>query len=81
VRANERTKLLATVKARFEQHAHRHAGIARESVLARLEDDTAALVAIGKREASGGEPEVIGREEDGSRIVFCDCASHTPARC
>lgn len=67
--------LTALLAERFAAHPERHAGIGWEEVAARL--DGAALAALGAMEASGGEPDVIGRE--GERIVFCDCAAESPA--
>ncbi|MCA0243225.1 MAG: DUF4256 domain-containing protein [Proteobacteria bacterium] len=90
MKALERTALLRTLQSRFEQHPQRHPGIAWAAVLARLEADAGALASLQRMEASGGEPDVIGRDDDDGdsegdgegdrgRFVFCDCAPESPA--
>lgn len=78
MKASERDELLATLKARFEQHPARHQGIAWTEVESRLRNAPAALASLQAMEASGGEPDVIGRDEAGA-ILFCDCAKQSPA--
>ena len=76
---NERTLLLDTLRARFERHPQRHAGIDWKAAGARLGKNAAALAALHAMEASGGEPDVIGRDEATGAFVFCDCAPESPA--
>jgi hypothetical protein len=76
---NERTLLLDTLRARFERHPQRHAGIDWKAAGARLGKNAAALSALHAMEASGGEPDVIGRDEATGAFVFCDCAPESPA--
>jgi hypothetical protein len=75
----QREQLLRALKARFDEHAGRHAGIAWAEVQARLEADAGALRSLQQMEASGGEPDVIGREAQTGRLTFCDCAAESPA--
>ncbi|HWA37725.1 MAG TPA: DUF4256 domain-containing protein [Burkholderiales bacterium] len=70
--------MLATLKARFEKHMHRHKGIAWEEVRAALEAKPGALKSLREMEATGGEPDVIGRDKEG-QYMFCDCAEESPA--
>ena len=71
--------LLDTLKARFEKNPHRHEGIAWSEVAARLEGSPAALTALAAMEATGGEPDVIGRDAKSGRLTFCDCSAESPA--
>ncbi|MCC6250820.1 MAG: DUF4256 domain-containing protein [Rubrivivax sp.] len=71
--------LLRTLRARFEQHLHRHAGIAWDEVHSQLDANAGALRALAAMEASGGEPDVVGRGAETGRVVFCDCAAESPA--
>ena len=73
-----RKDLLDVLKVRFEQHTHRHAGIAWADVQARLEGDHAAWRSLREMESSGGEPDVIGYDRDSDRFVFCDCSAESP---
>jgi len=76
--ARERDELLRTLKARFEENPHRHEGVGWDEVRARLERDPAALESLHAMEATGGEPDVIGRDEEDGRFTFCDCAPESP---
>jgi hypothetical protein len=71
--------LMATLKVRFAQHPERHAGIAWADVQARLTAQPGALKVLAALEATGGEPDVTGREGASGALVFCDCAAETPA--
>lgn len=73
------TALLATLQARFAAHMERHAGLRWADVQARLDANAAALAVIGRMEASGGEPDVIGQDAASGELVFCDCAAESPA--
>jgi hypothetical protein len=77
--SKDRQALLAALKARFEKNAGRHKGIAWADVQARLESDTRAMKVLQAMEATGGEPDVIGRDAKSGRITFCDCAPESPA--
>jgi hypothetical protein len=79
MKAQERDQLLATLEARFAKHPQRHAGIAWADVAARLEGNAAALKSLQAMEASGGEPDVIGRDGANGPFLFCDCAAETPS--
>lgn len=70
--------LLATLQQRFERQRERHAGIAWAEVSRRLASRPAALAALQSMEDSGGEPDVIGVEADGT-LRWCDCSVESPA--
>lgn len=72
-----KSTLLQTLESRFGRHPQRHAGIAWADVAARLKGRTKALAVLQAMEDSGGEPDVIGREADGT-LLFCDCAPESP---
>jgi hypothetical protein len=77
--AQERDQLLRSLKSRFESNPHRHEGRTWEQVRTRLEGNPAALRSLCEMEASGGEPDVIGYDEDAGQYVFCDCSAESPA--
>ena len=74
----EREKLLRTLERRFADNMPRHQGIAWDDVRARLERDADALEAIRQMEATGGEPDVIGRDKAAGHVTFCDCSAESP---
>lgn len=71
--------VLATLAARFEEHPNRHPGIAWSDVRGRFDRNSAAVRALAAMEASGGEPDVIGRDAKTGVVTFCDCAAESPA--
>jgi len=77
--AREQGELLQRLQARFEQSAGRHKGLRWADVLARLTADPAALQALQRMEATGGEPDVVGHDEASGAYRFCDCSAQSPA--
>jgi hypothetical protein len=47
-------------------------------VQARLEGNPDALRSLREMEATGGEPDVIGQDEESRHFVFCDCSPESP---
>ena len=80
MKTQERDALLQALQARFEKHVHRHAGIAWADVRRRLDGQPDALRSLREMEATGGEPDVIGREGEAGPYRFCDCAAESPDR-
>ncbi len=76
MKITERDTLLGSLKSRFEKNMRRHQELAWADVQARLEVTSAALLALQAMEATGGEPDVVGR--DGSQVLFCDCSAESP---
>ena len=76
MKTKERAELLNTLKDRFQKNMQRHTRIAWGDVEARLEGNADALETLSQMEASGGEPDVIGKES--GRFVFCDCSAESP---
>ena len=73
-----RDGLLRTLKARFEAHAHRHAGVEWTTVQTRLESDSAKLWSLNEMEQSGGEPDVVGVDSATGEFIFMDCSAQSP---
>jgi hypothetical protein len=79
MKAREREELLQALKARFEENMHRHEGIAWADVLEKLEGNPDALRSLREMEATGGEPDVIGRDRKAGQFTFCDCSAESPS--
>lgn len=75
--AKERDHLLQLLEARFTKDMHRHPTIAWADVQAQLAGQPAALRALREMESTGGEPDVVGRDD--GRFRFCDCSAESPA--
>lgn len=74
----QRTKLLGTLKARFERHMNRHPGVAWAEVQAKLETQPEKLWALDAMERTGGEPDVTGHDEKAGTYIFFDCSAESP---
>ena len=70
--------LIEVLRERFEQHMHRHKGLAWAKVLTRLEAHPAKLRSLAEMELTGGEPDVTGLEKVTGEYLFCDCSAETP---
>ncbi len=70
--------LLQTLHARFLRNTHRHKSISWEQVLARLETNPQKLWSLYQMEQTGGEPDVVGKEEDTGELLFSDCSAESP---
>jgi len=74
---DEQTALLNLLRERFAENMQRHVGLKWADVQARLAKQPAALASLLAMERTGGEPDVIGRDESGA-ILFCDCSAESP---
>ncbi len=76
--AEQREKLFATLKTRFENHGHRHVGLEWAKVQLRLEANPGKLWSVHEMERSDGEPDVIGHDTKTGEYIFCDCSPESP---
>ena len=76
--AEQREKLLTTLKARFAKHMSRHEGLAWADVQARLEANADKLWSLHEMERTGGEPDVVGRDAATGEVIFYDCSVQSP---
>jgi hypothetical protein len=74
-----REALLDLLEARFEAHRERHEGVRWDDVRARLEAHPERLWSLERMEATGGEPDVVRRDEATGAVVFVDCSEQSPA--
>lgn len=73
-----REELLAALGDRFAKYPNRHKGIEWAVVLARLEANPDKLWSLNEMERTGGEPDVVGRDESTGEFIFMDCAAESP---
>ncbi|RJF40933.1 DUF4256 domain-containing protein [Actinomyces sp. 2119] len=76
---DERDGMIETLRARFEAHPHRHAGLSWDDVAARLAEHPETLRALRGMEETGGEPDVVGYDAEGDAFLLYDCTAETPA--
>lgn len=77
--SDEQKKLLLdTLKNRFEKNRNRHENLQWAEVQTKLEASLDKLWSLNEMEASGGEPDVVGRDNKTGEFIFYDCSSETP---
>jgi hypothetical protein len=76
--ADERTEIIAQLKARFAKHPKRHDGLKWTDVEARLGKAGDKLRSLHEMERTGGEPDVIGADKKTGEIIFADCSAESP---
>jgi Protein of unknown function (DUF4256) len=79
LKAQDRAVLLQTLNARFEENMNRHKGLEWAEVSAVLEKRPNKLWSLHQMEASGGEPDIVGRDDHTGEYVFFDCSAESPS--
>lgn len=70
--------LLTTLETRFAQNPRRHSGITWQQVLSRLEKDGGKLWSLYRMEETGGQPDVVGRDDATGEFLLMDCSPQSP---
>lgn len=74
----ETTKLLATLKLRFENNMHRHIDIKWHDIQTRLLNHPTKLRSVYLMEMTGGQPDVVKYDETTDTYSIFDTSSQTP---
>lgn len=74
----QREELFRILKERFEKNMQRHGDIKWERISARLEARPERVWSLNEMENSGGEPDVVGYDEQTDEFIFFDCAAESP---
>ncbi|AKG34344.1 hypothetical protein VK70_06965 [Paenibacillus durus ATCC 35681] len=74
----QREELLRTLKARFEKNMNRHQGLVWVDVQAKLEAKPEKLWSLHEMERTGGEPDVVGQDDQTGEYLFYDCSAESP---
>jgi len=75
----QREEILGVLKARFENNMNRHKGLEWAKVQARLEANIEKLRSLNEMERTGGEPDVVSRDEKTGEYIFYDCSAESPS--
>lgn len=78
MQTKQREDLLGVLKARFERNMSRHQGLEWAAVQAKLEADPEKLWSLHAMESTGGEPDVVGYDEQTGEYIFYDCSAESP---
>ena len=78
MKPKQREELLGALKARFEKNMNRHKDLKWTKVQAKLEDNTESLWSLHEMERTGGEPDVVGYDNETREYIFYDCSEESP---
>jgi hypothetical protein len=76
--AGQGEELLTALKMRFLKNMSRHRGLEWPQLEARLEADSEKLWSLSEMERTGGEPDVVGQDEQTGEYIFYDCSAESP---
>jgi hypothetical protein len=74
----QQDELLNALKTRFEKNVNRHNGLEWANVQARLEANPEKRWSLHEMERTGGEPDVVGHDEQTGEYIFFDCSAESP---
>lgn len=73
-------ELLTVLKNRFEDNMHRHKNLTWVDVQTKLNNsDPAQWWSLNEMERTGGEPDVVGYDDNTGEFIFYDCSKESPA--
>lgn len=75
---DETLEMLSILKARFEKNMNRHAAIEWENVNKKIESNLYIIWSLREMERTGGEPDVVGYDENTGEYIFYDCSAESP---
>ncbi len=71
-------ELLSILSDRFDKNMSRHKGLAWVKIQTKLKGNNIKLWSLNELEITGGEPDVIGYDENTDEYIFCDCSAESP---
>ena len=74
----QREELFGTLKTRFEKNMNRHKNIEWAEVQAKLETNPEKIWSLHEMERTGGEPDVVGYDQQTNEYIFFDCSAESP---
>jgi hypothetical protein len=74
----KREELLRTLETRFEKNMDRHKGLEWVNVQEKLEANPQKMWSLNEMEITGGEPDVVGYDEQKDGYIFYDCSTESP---
>jgi len=75
----QREELLSVLQTRFEKNMGRHQGLVWSKIRATLESRPEKLWSLNEMARTGGEPDIVGRDEETGDYIFYDCSKESPA--
>ena len=74
----QQQEIIQILKARFDKNMNRHKEFSWSKVQEKLENNHSKIRSLYEMDYTGGEPDVIGFNEETGEFVFCDCSIESP---
>ena len=74
----QREELFRILKTRFEENMNRHKNLDWNKIKSKLEGSTKKLLSLNEMEKTGGEPDVVGYDQNTGEYIFYDCSIESP---
>jgi len=74
----QKATLLEILKSRFKKNISRHEGLKWTDIVKKLDANPDKFWSLNEMEEAGGEPDVIGFDENTNEYLFCDCSAESP---
>ncbi|WP_423128771.1 DUF4256 domain-containing protein [Gaoshiqia sp. Z1-71] len=74
----QQKELLGILKSRFEKNRNRHQELEWTPIQVKLEAGTEKLWSLYAMEETGGEPDVVGQDQNTGEYLFFDCSAESP---
>jgi hypothetical protein len=71
-------ELIRLLKIRFEKHMNRHKDFVWAEIQSKLDANPEKLWSLLEMERTGGEPDVVGYDEEKGEYIFYDCSTESP---
>ncbi|KGA97148.1 hypothetical protein BALCAV_0212050 [Alkalihalobacillus alcalophilus ATCC 27647 = CGMCC 1.3604] len=71
-------ELFKVLKGRFEKNLNRHKGLEWGKLQEKLEANPQKLWSLNEMERTGGEPDVVGYDQESDEYIFYDCSKESP---
>jgi len=78
ITSQQQDELIKTLKLRFEKNMNRHKDIEWDKLQAKLEANVEKLWSLNEMERTGGEPDVVGKDDITGEYIFYDCSAESP---
>lgn len=75
---DQHDELIHILETRFSKNINRHKNIEWSRVEAKLQIRTDKLWSLNQMEITGGEPDVVGFDEQTGEFIFVDCSAESP---
>ncbi len=71
-------ELITKLKNRFERNVNRHKDVTWHEIQTKLEANPKKLWSLNEMERTGGEPDVVGFDEEWGEYIFYNCSKESP---